>query len=597
MARLKNYNGRYCESDYENAFISFLEAEGWQYLAGDSMTRESMRDVLYADDLEQFLHKTNGDLDPDEVRRILDTIRLAGAESDFATLHKVYGWMVDGISFTPKDGRARMVALIDFDSPEPTRNNIFRVVNQFSVEYTNNGQTETRRPDVLLYVNGLPLCVIELKNPADARATILDAWEQINVRYWRDIPHLLHYCPLACISDGVKTRLGTVQTPYEHFYAWRRVNDGDKLSTLPFEETETMVKGVYSPARFLEIFRDYIHFQDSQYDGDEKEIVCRYPQFFATRLLKQSIVKSVQAKNGKGGTYFGATGCGKTYTMAFLARQLALRCADVPGIGSPTIVVIVDRDDLQKQGAKLFTRSKEFLNLGEVGVVPSRSELRKELGKRKSGGFYICTIQKFCDRKDDKVGLVNDRANIICFSDEAHRTQLEHSKKIKFSKDADENMRAMISKPYAKVLREAFPHATFVGFTGTPPVRRGRPDRLHQVPSENREGPVGPGEGAADRGVLQPVRGGRSDARGHRGQQEGDELHGGDHRGAFAPGAPRRGHPRPLRRLLRQRPGPGPEGHGRLLQKRDRIRLAAEIQGQVSGMVRREKGGRERLRH
>ena len=468
MARLKNYNGRYCESDYENAFISFLEAEGWQYLAGDSMTRESMRDVLYADDLEQFLHKTNGDLDPDEVRRILDTIRLAGAESDFATLHKVYGWMVDGISFTPKDGRARMVALIDFDSPEPTRNNIFRVVNQFSVEYTNNGQTETRRPDVLLYVNGLPLCVIELKNPADARATILDAWEQINVRYWRDIPHLLHYCPLACISDGVKTRLGTVQTPYEHFYAWRRVNDGDKLSTLPFEETETMVKGVYSPARFLEIFRDYIHFQDSQYDGDEKEIVCRYPQFFATRLLKQSIVKSVQAKNGKGGTYFGATGCGKTYTMAFLARQLALRCADVPGIGSPTIVVIVDRDDLQKQGAKLFTRSKEFLNLGEVGVVPSRSELRKELGKRKSGGFYICTIQKFCDRKDDKVGLVNDRANIICFSDEAHRTQLEHSKKIKFSKDADENMRAMISKPYAKVLREAFPHATFVGFTGTP---------------------------------------------------------------------------------------------------------------------------------
>ena len=465
MSKLINYNGRYCESEYENAFISFLEAEGWQYLAGNSIIRNSKRDVLYADDLEQYLSKTNPDLFSDEVRQIMDVVRLAGAESDFATLHKVYGWMVNGIQYTPQSGIARMVSLIDFDDPD---NNIFRAVNQFTVEYTNNGQVENRRPDVLLYVNGMPLCVIELKNPADANATIYDAWEQINIRYWRDIPHLLHYCPLACISDGVKTRLGSVRTPYEHFYAWRRVNDEDKVSTLPFEETQTMIKGVYSPARFLEIFRDYIYFQDSEYDSDEVEIVCRYPQFFAARLLKRSIVKSVIEKSGKGGTYFGATGCGKTYTMAFLARQLALRCTDVPEIGSPTIVMIVDREDLQKQSAKLFTKSKEFLNLGEVSVVQNRRKLREELGARESGGFYICTIQKFCDREDDKIGLINSRANIICFSDEAHRTQLEHSKKIQFSKDADENMRAMISKPYAKVLREAFPQATFVGFTGTP---------------------------------------------------------------------------------------------------------------------------------
>lgn len=465
MARLKNFNGRYCESDYENAFLSFLEEEGWQYLSGGGIPRASQREVLYTDDLEQFLSNTNPDLTPDEVRQIIDTVRLAGAESDFATLHKVYGWMVNGIQFTPQNGLPRMVPLIDFERPE---NNIFRTVNQFTVEYTNNGQTENRRPDILLFVNGMPLCVIELKNPADANATIYDAWEQINIRYWRDIPHLLHYCPLACISDGVKTRLGTVRTPYEHFYAWRRVNDEDKVSTLPFEETQTMIKGVYSPQRFLEIFRDYIYFQDSEYDSDEKEIVCRYPQFFATRLLKQSIIKSVVEKSGKGGTYFGATGCGKTYTMAFLARQLALRCTDVPQIGSPTIVMIVDREELQKQGAKLFTKSKEFLNLGEVSVVPSRKILREELQARQSGGFYICTIQKFCDREDDKIGLINDRANIICFSDEAHRTQLEHSRKIQFSKDADENMKAMVSKPYAKVLKEAFPQATFVGFTGTP---------------------------------------------------------------------------------------------------------------------------------
>ena len=465
MAKLKEYSGHYCESEFEYAFIAFLEAEGWQYLAGNNIKRATKRDVLIADDLNAFLTKTNPDFTAEEVTQIYDNVRLAGAESDFATLHKVYGWMVDGVQFIPQNGQARMVHLIDFEQPE---NNIFRVVNQFTVEYTNNGQKENRRPDVLLFVNGMPLCVIELKNPADAHATVYDAWEQITVRYWRDIPHLLHYCPLACVSDGVKTRLGTVRAPYEHFYAWRRVNDGDQLSTLPFAETETMIKGVYSPVRFLEIFRDYIYFQDSIYDVSEVEIVCRYPQFFAARLLKQSVIRSIIEKSGKGGTYFGATGCGKTYTMAFLARQLALRCTDIPEMGSPTIVMIVDRDELQKQGAKLFTKSKEFLNLGEVSVVKNRAQLRQELGARKSGGFYICTIQKFCDREDDKIGLINSRQNIVCFSDEAHRTQLEHSKKIQFSKDADDNMRAMVSKPYAKVLREAFPQATFVGFTGTP---------------------------------------------------------------------------------------------------------------------------------
>lgn len=465
MAKLIDFNGRFCESDYENAFISYLETEGWLYLPGNKLARKEIKDVLHADDIREYLTTNNPDLSKDDVEKLFDTIRLVGAESDFATLHKFYNWLIDGIKFTPQDGKPRTIQLIDFERPE---NNIFRVVNQLTVEYVNNGKKENRRPDVMLYVNGFPLCVIELKNPADANATIYDAWEQINIRYWRDIPHLLHYCPLACISDGVKTRLGTVRTPYEHFYAWRRINEGDKISTMPFAETEAMIKGVYNPVRFLEIFRDYVYFQDSEYDHDEKEIVCRYPQFFASRLLKQSIVKSVIEKSGKGGTYFGATGCGKTYTMAFLARQLALRCSDIPEIGSPTIVMIVDREELQKQGAKLFKKSTEFLNLGSVEVVKNRKQLREELGARESGGFYICTIQKFCDREDDKIGLINNRANIICFSDEAHRTQLEHSKKIQFSKDVDENMRAMLSKPYAKVLREAFPHATFVGFTGTP---------------------------------------------------------------------------------------------------------------------------------
>lgn len=170
MAKLQNYNGHYCESQFEYAFLSFLEDEGWHYLAGNNISRQSKRDVLYADDMEQFLSKTNPDLIADEIHQIMDTVRLVGAESEFATLHKVYGWMVDGVQFIPQSGLARMVNLIDFENPD---NNIFRAVNQFAVEYTNNGQKENRRPDILLYVNGMPLCIIELKNPADDKVRVL----------------------------------------------------------------------------------------------------------------------------------------------------------------------------------------------------------------------------------------------------------------------------------------------------------------------------------------------------------------------------------------------------------------------------------------
>lgn len=465
MAKLNNYNGRFCEQDFENALIQMFEAAGWSYTYGEDIKRDKGTDVIITEDVSNFLANEYPFLTPDKVTDLVNNITLAGGETDFATMHNIYTMMVDGESVTTADGTPHIIRYINFTDASK---NTFRVVNQFTVDYVDrqSGKRENRRPDVLLYVNGIPLCIIELKNPSKAHTTIVDAYEQINIRYWRDIPHLLHFCPLSMISDGVNTRLGTVLTPYEHYYAWRRVENEDAVSTNGFDEADTMVRGVFSPQRFLEIFRDYVYFQDKDYDNEEREIVCRYPQFFATRLLRESILKSVKEHSGKGGTYFGATGCGKTFTMAFLARQLSLRCSSV--LGSPTIIMIVDREDLQKQGAKLFTKSTEFLSIGEVRIIDSRKDLRQELSARPSGGFYICTIQKFCDRKDDVVGEINTRSNIICFSDEAHRTQIEKSKQIKFSKDADDNMKAIISKPYAQVLHEAFPNATFVGFTGTP---------------------------------------------------------------------------------------------------------------------------------
>lgn len=237
---IKDYNGYFCESDYEYALISFLEKEGWNYLPGKKFPREIKRDVINIIDLKEFIGNLKLKLSENEINRLVNSLKLFGAESDFATLHQMYKWMVDGYPFTLDNGMNMLIKLIDFDK---FNNNIFKVVNQFSIEYTNNGKIESRRPDILLYVNGFPICIMELKNPADMNATIYNAWEQITIRYWRDIPHLLHYCPLACISDGVKTRLGTVRTPYEHFYAWRRVDSEDKVSTMPFDETVTMING------------------------------------------------------------------------------------------------------------------------------------------------------------------------------------------------------------------------------------------------------------------------------------------------------------------------------------------------------------------
>ena len=309
--------------------------------------------------------------------------------------------------------------------------------------------SDIRIPDVLLFVNGVPLCIFELKNPTDEHATIADAYEQIHTRYRRDIPHLLHYCPLSCISDATKnnTKFGTTYTPYEHYYAWKKVRNEDPAAQSGIDQVRTIVGGVYETERFLEILRDYVYFPDARSEREE-EVVCRYPQFFATRMLRDHVVEAYKRGERKGGTYFGATGCGKTYTMMFLARQLSLRCSD---LGSPTIVMIVDREDLQTQAGKLFLRSEEFLSLGTAKIIESRAELKAEMSLRPSGGFFICTIQKFCE----DTGLLNDRRNIVCFSDEAHRTQVRLNSQLKVKDKVEkgkeaEQLGAFVTKPYGK---------------------------------------------------------------------------------------------------------------------------------------------------
>jgi len=455
--------GKYYESEYEQAIIKKLTVLGWQYTFGGAIDRKNT-DILLEDDLRYYLQNRYADeeLTESEVAEIIANLKNINETGLYRTLRKRFITYRDGMTLNRKEGEDVQVEYINFDDPH---NNIFRVVNQFEVGF--GAGSDTRRPDVLLFVNGIPVCIFELKNPFDEKATMYEAWLQIHNRYEADIPSLISYTALSCISDGSNSRLGTPFTPYEYYYAWKKVNNDDDAARPGLQELDTMLCGVFDPARLLNIMQDYVYFPDLSREKDE-EVVCRYPQFFATEKLYTNILEHNTANggDGKGGTYFGATGCGKTYTMIFLARQLARK----KPVGSPTIVVIVDRDDLQDQTGKLFVNSSDFLNDSAVRVIESREDLKTELGNRESGGVFICTIQKF----EEGTGLLSSRSNIICFSDEAHRSQTNIGSSLKLVTDSYDKdgkplkMGAFISYGYAKYLHDSFPKATFVGFTGTP---------------------------------------------------------------------------------------------------------------------------------
>lgn len=336
---------------------------------------------------------------------------------------------------------------IDFENE---RKNTFRIVNQLEIQ----GDVK-RIPDGIVYVNGLPVVVLEFKSAVKEDTTIMDAYRQLTVRYRRDIPELFKYNAFVVISDGVNNKYGSLFTPYEFFYSWRKVNSEDKPDD-GINSLMTMVKGMFGKKRLLSILKDFVYMPDSS--KKESKMICRYPQFFATHILFNNILKHSrqhEGGDGKGGTYFGATGCGKSLTMLFLTRMLMRSKA----FASPTIVLITDRTDLDVQLSEQFVQAKTFIGDECVIEVESREKLREYLKIKNSGGVFLTTIQKFTE--DTK--LLSDRTNIICISDEAHRSQTNLQQNIK---QTEKGVRR--SYGFAKYLHDSLPNATYVGFTGTP---------------------------------------------------------------------------------------------------------------------------------
>lgn len=441
-------NGKFREADLEAAIISLLEAQGYTHVRGEGIHRK-FEDILIEGDLREFLAAHYSDLTPAEVQKVIGLLQNIPSAPLYAGNRDAFLLINEGFDLSRDEpGKIALhVDYINFDEPE---RNIFKVVSQYSVQ----GE-RLRRPDLLLFINGIPVAIFEFKSAVAESATTHDAWKQIHTRYCRDIPKLMKYCFLSVVCDGPNTKMGSIFTPYGYYYAWNKANDGEAVSN-GIPALHTMLKGAFARDRVVAILRDFVYYPDDS--TKDEAIVTRYPQFFAARKMFDSIKARIKPKgDGKGGIYFGATGCGKTYAMLFLARLLMHR--DRGTFKNPTIVVIVDRDDLDTQTSERFVVSKKYLRDSNVKSIESRKDLTDELGGKPSGGVYITTIQKFCEN----TGLLSQRSNIICISDEAHRTQTGVGPKLKKTDSG-----VFTTYGFAKYLRDSFPNATYCGFTGTP---------------------------------------------------------------------------------------------------------------------------------
>ena len=452
---------KFTEDRLEQAIIELLAAEGYPHTVGEALDR-NLDDVLIKSDLRQFLAtRYQADLITEyEIESIIHKLEYLPASDLYDTNKAIMKLVADGFTLKREDYTQKdlYIQLIDYEAVD---NNRFRIVNQMEIQ-----GFELRIPDSILYINGLPLVVFEFKSSIREDTTMFDAYTQLTTRYKRDIPELFKYNALCVISDGVNSKMGSFFAPYEFYYSWRKVTGEEKLEKDGIHSLLTMMSGLFDKTRLLDVIRNFIYIPDKS--SKEEKIVCRYPQYYAATKLYDNIKQHMKLldshgnliddnglRDGKGGTYFGATGCGKSFTMLFLARLLMKDAA----LGSPTIILITDRTDLDDQLSKTFTNAKTYIGDENIISVESRAELREELKGRKSGGVFLTTIHKFTE----DLALLTERTNVICISDEAHRSQINLQQKITVTEDG-------VKKTYgfAKYLHDSLPNATYVGFTGTP---------------------------------------------------------------------------------------------------------------------------------
>lgn len=443
---------KYTESQLEHAFINLLQSEGYNYVNGKELKRTSNQDVLLKDDLRQFLLNRYTDLEEIELESIVNELTFQSASNLYDSNKYVCKLLADGFIFKRNNPAKKdlHIRYIDIDQDTLLASNSFKIVNQMEIQ-----GTELRIPDLILYINGIPVVVFEFKTIIEEEITIHDAYKQLTIRYRRDIPELMKYNVFCIISDGVNNKAGTIFSPYEFYYGWNKITGNEEKALEGIDTTTSMIHGMLDRGRLVDVIHHFVLFPDNS--KSEAKILARYPQYYASnKLYKNILLHRKPTGDGKGGTYFGATGCGKSYTMLYLTRLL-MRSTD---FASPTIIIISDRTDLDDQLSKDFTNAKSFVGDENIINIESRADLRAHLQGIESGGVFLTTVQKFSE--DNQV--LSDRTNIICISDEAHRSQVNLDLKVRI----DEEKGVVESYGFAKYMHDSLPNATYVGFTGTP---------------------------------------------------------------------------------------------------------------------------------
>ncbi len=488
------------ESHIETFAIDLLEKQGYQYIYGpdiapDSATpaRQSFEDVLLLDKLRNAVARINPTISADVREDAIKQIQRLNSPELIANNEAFHRMLTEGIKVTYQKGghsRGDLVWLIDFKHPE---NNDFTVVNQFVIIENH----VNKRPDVILFVNGLPLVVIELKNPADENATIHSAFKQLQT-YKQAVPSLFTYNGFLVISDGLEAKSGSLSAGFSRFMAWKS-SDGKVEASPLIGQLETLIIGMLNKTTLLDLIRHFIVFEKSKKEDRITGIItiqtvkklAAYHQYYAVNRAVESTlrasgyvkkddsaaarpfvyespesyglsgVKAQPLGDRKGGVVWHTQGSGKSLSMVFYTGKIVLE------MDNPTVLVITDRNDLDDQLFDTFAASKQLLR--HEPVQADNREQLKELLKVASGGVIFTTIQKFQPDEGNVYEKLSDRKNIIVIADEAHRTQYGFKAKIIDDKDEDGNVVGKkIVYGFAKYMRDALPNATYLGFTGTP---------------------------------------------------------------------------------------------------------------------------------
>ena len=475
------------ESQIEQFAIDLLKSLGWNYVFGPDIApdsenrhlqiinRKSFSDVLLYDVMKSALSRINSEVDEVLIDDAISAVRSIASPDLIANNEAFHRMLTDGVNVSYREGgqeRGEIVRLVDFDNPG---NNDFLAVNQFTVIENNIN----KRPDIVLFVNGMPLVVIELKNPADENATIFSAFNQIRT-YKQTIPSLFVFNELLVVSDGLEAKAGSLSSGFDRFMAWKTI-DGKRVAPGLMSMLEVLVKGMFKRDIFLDLIRSFVVFEKhkkedvktGQMSIETIKIVASYHQYYAVNKAIESTVRAMgrnmiaepPAEYGlpsvdkqpegdkKAGVVWHTQGAGKSLSMVFYSGK-AIREFD-----NPTIVVITDRNDLDDQLFDTFASAKQLLRQEPV-QAESRQNL-KSLLKRAAGGIIFSTIHKFYPEEGNVFDELTDRKNVIVVVDEAHRTQYGFRAKI-------DKATGEVKYGFAKYLRDALPNATFIGFTGTP---------------------------------------------------------------------------------------------------------------------------------